>query len=887
MAVAAGGDAAAAAARTGLGEPDTHMTKRAPTLPADGPAGYALQQVAAAKMRADRIRLATELGIFVVLTLLIPALLDYIYFWPLPARFAAEAGWILLFALVLTVSLRQWRRRANAKAVALALERRRPEMRCEVSTAAEYAARPDERPLQAELITGLKHRADFHLRKIGDPYRRHSNAWLVFASIFAAMFALAMVFSPAGRLAVQRILLPWTLPYYTRIAVQRFPTEIAATSDLRVKANFGGRLPLESRIEWKSADGSWKPAGPMTFTARDTASYKFTDLRENLTFRVAANDAVSAEYHVAVYATPDIASWQLDAVPPAYAGLPAQRSTTGEVAVLRGAELRWRLVPTRPLAQARLHFTKGAPDLDLQAGSDGAWTGGMTLKKDADYRALLVDRAQHGNLHPALNHLIAIPDAPPQVEISSPDEVVVADPGDKIPITIDAEDDIGLSSVDLIYRQAGRPPTDVALWPAGSTGRRMTATPVLDLAPMGLKPYDVVIYHAEARDNNTYDGPGVGRSHVQFIVIRGPKQSGQPMPMPGGGSAGQEINLTEMERDLIGATTGLADNAPRSAMQDLATAQQQIQNMAAQGNAQLQGAHADPAAGTAMAAAVGAMAQAESSLNAGDRPGSIDQEALALAALFQASQFLPGGSSPGSGAPELRIRLENPGGGDAQRQETQKELSQAMKQAGGLAEAEQKLQGEGSGPSPEPDPGSGPGGKPQDSGAGPTDDPSPDGKGAGAALPSQQGSGPSDEPPTPDAQGPGETSPTQPGSGADPATMSAQQQALAEQARQLADFLNQAANKDPAVGHGMGQSAGKAAGEMEFAAGEMKRSKHADIVKVSIAQRSSIEALDEVQEIIKNTLAEDERGTGAEDESVPPEYADQLAHYFQKLSHEK
>jgi len=32
-----------------------------------------------------------------------------------------------------------------------------PEMRLRSSTAAEYAARPDERPLQAELITGLQH----------------------------------------------------------------------------------------------------------------------------------------------------------------------------------------------------------------------------------------------------------------------------------------------------------------------------------------------------------------------------------------------------------------------------------------------------------------------------------------------------------------------------------------------------------------------------------------------------------------------------------------------------------------------------------------------------------------------------------------------------------
>jgi hypothetical protein len=847
------------------------MTDRIPS--SSNTPGRALDQIASEKRRADHLRLATELGLFALLALLIPVLLDYIYFWPLAVRCAAGVAWLILLATIGTIEFRKRRGLKSAKIAALELERRHPALRCDISTAAECAERPDHRPLQSELISGLRQHADFQLQAIGHPWRRQAIGWIAFATLGAMALLLVLFLVPISRLAFERILVPWAVPFYTRIEVRPHQAEIPVTSDLAVTAKFLGRLPSQSRIEWKTGNGPWQSA-MMNPTARDRARYDFKNLHESFLFRVAANDAVSPEYPVTVYATPDVAMWQLDAVPPAYANLPTQHSTDGEMTALRGSELHWHLVSTRPLSKADVHFEKDLPNIALKSESDMAWTGDMTLKTSADYHAQLLDEAGHANLRPALHHLIAVPDAPPRVVITSPDQVISADPGDKIPIAIEATDDIGLSSVNLIYRRPGTPPTVVSLYPAGQQGRQFAATPVLDLAPLQLKPFDVVIYYAEARDNNTYDGPGVGRSRAQFIVIRGPPGSTPPPPPSSGPSSGssQEINLTQMQRDLIAATTMLADNAPRNAMKDLATAQGQIRDLASKGSAALQSTHADPGGIAALAAAIEAMGHAESSLNSGNRPASLDEEALALASLYQASHALPSTNSPSGGSGELRIKLDDGGQRAAQQQQTQKQLSQALAQASSLTAAQQALeaksegqgQGQGQGETPDEGQGNGPSKiKPNDPGKGASNDPSPDGKGADGTSSNTQGPG------------------------YDPAKLGAEQAALAAQARQLADFLNKAAGSDPGVSHGMAGSAGKAAGEMEIAAGEFKRGATYDRPKVSTAQRSSIEALDQVQDYLKNTIAAEDHGTTTQDETIPPEYADQLAHYFQKLSHEK
>ncbi len=303
-----------------------------------------------------------------------------------------------------------------------------------------------------------------------------------------------------------------------------------------------------------------------------------------------------------------------------------------------------------------------------------------------------------------------------------------------------------------------------------------------------------------------------------------------------------------MQRELIAATTMLADNAPANAMQDLATARARSAISPPKGNAALQTTGADPAAIAALARRNRGHGQAESSLNSGNRPASLDAEGLALASLYQASHALPSSPSPSGGSGELQIKLDD--GWSARRATTAN-----AKAAFSSARAGEFTHRRAAGPrSQKRRAGSGrrPGRRSRQDKAerprqGRLQRSEPGSKRRGRNL----------------AQHAGPRATTRPSSAPSRA-------ALAAQAHQLADFLNKAAASDPAVSHGMAGSAGKAAGEMEIAAGEFKRGAVYDRPKVSSAQRASIEALESVQDYLKNTIAAEDHGTSAQDERSRP-----------------
>ncbi len=84
----------------------------------------------------------------------------------------------------------------------------------------------------------------------------------------------------------------------------------------------------------------------------------------------------------------------------------------------------------------------------------------------------------------------------------------------------------------------------------------ITATAELDLSALGLKEYELVAYHAEATDNNTLDGPGVGESPVYFVEIT--NEEGKPCLSQG---QGQRVNLLVIQKQIIADSTALAPKA--------------------------------------------------------------------------------------------------------------------------------------------------------------------------------------------------------------------------------------------------------------------------------------------------------------------------------------
>ena len=92
----------------------------------------------------------------------------------------------------------------------------------------------------------------------------------------------------------------------------------------------------------------------------------------------------------------------------------------------------------------------------------------------------------------------------------------------------------------------------------------MVGAELLALAPLDVKPLDIVAVHAEAEDSNALEGAGVGRSDVVYLEVPLPESDDGGGGGGGGGGGPPPINPLEMQMEILQATVVLQDNAPAS-----------------------------------------------------------------------------------------------------------------------------------------------------------------------------------------------------------------------------------------------------------------------------------------------------------------------------------
>jgi hypothetical protein len=111
--------------------------------------------------------------------------------------------------------------------------------------------------------------------------------------------------------------------------------------------------------------------------------------------------------------------------------------------------------------------------------------------------------------------LVVVPDSAPVIEVPSPGVDTIAPLDLKIPLVIDAQDDHGLTAIELVSRtRAGSVVQAVPL--EGDPTTRALVEAMLDLSSRGLAPGDTVRYLARATDNSPARQAGSSR---EFIVI--------------------------------------------------------------------------------------------------------------------------------------------------------------------------------------------------------------------------------------------------------------------------------------------------------------------------------------------------------------------------------
>lgn len=572
-----------------------------------------------------------------ILALILAASADQHFLFGRPVRFGF---FVVLCAIVLAGAVRLFvllSRRSTLKQVALELENQDSQTGCVISTAAEYISgeKKPSNDYEPEIVDALHQQAAKQLVTIRDPYRMRFIKYAAAFGVVAVVVCLFLAIAPAPVTAIERVARPWSDASYTTFHVTPGSTEVAVGTDKEVQCVYDGLPPKDPRLLWRIAGSSQWSVVPLT-AGEKTNSYTIKAVTNALEYAFAANGAESATFTLKTFAAPKIASLKVQVQLPAYTGRPAYVSEDPNLTVLRGSELNFQLKTSGDVANA--HWRGDQVDgADFLTSSNDAWRFKTVATANTFYWVDLLDRAGHKGGSDGAFQLSVTADDPPKVVISQPGADIRADPTNKVPIKIEATDDYGLSDLKLVFNKLNSPEQTVVL-PLNATNRLEAKVETeIDLSKLQLEDFDVVAYHAEARDNNTMDGPGVGKSPVYFIEITSRER---PLSECHGGGSSTSVNLLTLEKQILSATAR-ARSGDEPKLEDIAAQQQKTREYAEIFKGSPLFEAAPPEAMTRFESAISNMGLAKESLEAHDKPASMKAEEQALADLYQTAKLLP------------------------------------------------------------------------------------------------------------------------------------------------------------------------------------------------------------------------------------------------------
>jgi hypothetical protein len=186
-----------------------------------------------------------------------------------------------------------------------------------------------------------------------------------------------------------------------------------------------------------------------------------------------------------------------------------------EIRALEGTEITFSATATMPLRSGKLElFDPNAKS----AGGQGALQKTVTLEPDRNevssveghftlvssgrYRLSLQGTNGAESHEQREGTLICVPDQPPQVAILEPEPLVAAVEGWKIPVTVQAVDDVGIDRIVLFAGVNGWGPDPARLKLEATQPNVAVGRYTFDLAKLGARAGDIITYYASAYDNH-------------------------------------------------------------------------------------------------------------------------------------------------------------------------------------------------------------------------------------------------------------------------------------------------------------------------------------------------------------------------------------------------
>ncbi|MDZ4744023.1 MAG: DUF4175 family protein [Verrucomicrobiota bacterium] len=603
------------------------------------------------------------------------------------------------------------RRRVDDKEAALDAEGINPSFSTVVSTTAEYEQNPgrtSQDHVAKDWVKIMQVRAGEMLARYRPPYVKQLGiAGFVFGCAFVALI-LYMTLLPEGLISLARII-PGTKLSYTRIGMMTDAVKVPKGSPYLIQTEITGRKPEAVILHYKPQGTDLFQQIIMDEIQPGIFSYEIPLVEKSFDYYLTAADGEMPVQNVQAFEPPRIDEFIIRVTPPAYTGQAPYTLAAPDVSVLRGSGVDYRIKTSPRLnhviqMREKLEFPEegqvvslGRFDQKFFADGDQYWWTAWTSDKPAEfaYAIILTDHLDQTVTNSAPYRFSFAADRVPKVEITEPGKDIAANPNMKIQVKATAKDDYEIVKMRLIYNKLGDAPRTNNLQNISKEGSKWMVSGEIELEPLGLKPYELVAYFVEAEDNNTLDGPGIGKSQTYFIEITNEKVA---LYQSKGSSQSsiETINLLEAQKNIISTANQLIERKEEKKAENLSVSQKVIREYTEVYLDAMKKTKLPESVLEMMSEAIEYMKASEEKLQSGNIQEAMVPAQKALANLYQVVQLTPGKRPSVMGEADddqnVAILLEAIHQyGKAKNKKVQKALREIIDEAKQLAELETEI----------------------------------------------------------------------------------------------------------------------------------------------------------------------------------------------------
>lgn len=344
----------------------------------------------------------------------------------------------------------------------------------------------------------------------------------LFGLVLIVYLGLHLVFPWQFSEAQKRLLHPLTsyeaAPQWT-IDVSPGNSQVQKNEPVEILAKVDGKNIKKIDLILKEVNNEYQVSHTLLPQKENEFRFLIQQLQDTTEYYFLLEDHCSQHFRLDVVELPLVRNLQIKVIPPIYSRLQTRLldENVGDINCLKGSIIEMELTSTKKLSQATLVFSE-EKKIALNVENYFA-QGRWRINESGSYHVQLIDEQKFENCDPIEYQFNIIEDIYPNVFFTFPGQDVDLTEDLILPLTIEAEDDFGFSSVKLGFRISR------VESPAHDTTVKYLILPVelgfeeklsfnyhWDLTPLYLFAGDVVNYFAEVYDNDNVSGPKRARS---------------------------------------------------------------------------------------------------------------------------------------------------------------------------------------------------------------------------------------------------------------------------------------------------------------------------------------------------------------------------------------